>query len=218
MKRALLALTILFAGLGTQAAVTAEDVFGAFFGIIVNQINNANGGNTNNGNWGPEDDNLILKDNGKNILFGTSTLDLNDTVGVLNLPRCGASGNQRVSKVRFMVNGSDIYIYRLEVTYQNGLKENFSVNNDFTDGDRSKTFNLKGLNDRCIKRLRISGEVYEDNNGWNGNSGGPWSGNNGGWNNSNWPAPAGSVTIGWGKPSKPKKWKERSIISYVGIK
>lgn len=216
MKRAILALGILFAGIGTHAAVTAEDVFGAFFGIIVNQINNANnnGGNNNNGNWGPEDDNLILKDNGKNILFGTSTLDVNDTIGVLNLPRCGNSGNQRVSAVRFMVSGSDVYVHRLEVTYQNNAKENFAINRDFSDGDRSAKLNLRGSNDRCIKRLRISGEVYEDNNNW-GN--GPWSGNN-------WPAPVGSVTIGWGKPgkpnkpNKPNKWKERSIISYVGIK
>lgn len=66
--------------------------------------------------------------------------------------RCG------LSEVRLQVNVRAAEIDHLAVQYANGMWDELSVRERFGRGSSSRWMNLRGLGDRCIKKIVVVGD------------------------------------------------------------
>lgn len=139
--------------LATSANAYAQfnpfDFFNAILGIIESEVN---------GGTGP-----ILEDSGDLIALGQVVLNRNKDQDTLSLPRCRTNGNERVSQLRFVVRKNKVFIERIRVQYQNNNVQTFIVNRTYRDRASSGWINLRGGNDRCIRKIRVTGQVGETN-------------------------------------------------------
>lgn len=157
MKKAMiLVLGVIFSAGSVQAAEPV-DFFGAIFNIIENQINKDKPGSAN------ANKKVILKETENKIVLGRVFLTPNKTVDTVNLPNCTkGTGNKRVTRLRLVVAGADVYVDIFRVKYHNGATETFAVNQGFNDGETSKWFNLKG-DARCVVAAAARGQVVVKN-------------------------------------------------------
>ena len=218
MMKKLILVAALFMSATVRAEITPEDVFGTIFDIIQTQIEkdkqNQNGGNNNwqnNNGWQDNSwkgNKVLLKDVGDKIILGRVFIDERGA-DRFDLPRCNQSKNQRVNRLRLVVNEADVYIDRVRVVFQNGSAQVIDVDDVFEDGERTRWIDLKGAADRCIKTVRITGEVLQKQPNW----GGGFGPGNGAFN------PFGPG-IGKPKPGKGpfKPFKETAVINVVGQK
>lgn len=195
----LLLMALVFTGFSAHAQVQPEQIFGTIWDIIQDKINEDKGVNNPppviDNEWNYGDNKVLLQQKGDQILLGRLSFDRTTDFDVVDLPRCNASPNQRIDRLRFAVQRGNLYVERLRVTFQNGQTQVFDINDDFMDGDRSAWIDLRGAN-RCIKRIRMTGELL---------TGPSWSGGN---NN-------GNFNIHFGNNNGPNK-NRRAVVNFVG--
>jgi len=189
-----------------QADVQPEDVFGAIFDIIQDQIKKDKQDDLN-GDHDWKSNKVLLQNQGDKIILGRVFIDNETGVDNVNFPPCNQSPNAPVTHLRFVVKRADVFIEMIRVTFQNGVTHTFDVEEDFQDGDKSPWMDLAG-NARCIKKIRVVGETNNvmmppnwNNNPWNNH----WN-NHPGWNN----GPGNNFEFGFND--------EPSVITFVGLK
>ncbi|MCE3012145.1 MAG: DUF2541 family protein [Proteobacteria bacterium] len=88
-------------------------------------------------------------------LLGTTKLARHrDDADLIRLTpvRCG------LSEVRLQVNVRAAEIDHLAVQYANGMWDELSLRDRFARGSSSRWMNLRGLGDRCIKKIVVVGD------------------------------------------------------------
>lgn len=144
--RILAALIFFVSAASAQAQFNPGPFINGIFKLIESEIN--------------KDNKVVLQDDGDQILLGRVFLDTNKEVDTLTLPACGnKSANKRVDRVRFIVRRNAAYIDQVRITFQNNTTQIFNVEDKFAQGETSGWVNLKGNSNRCIKRIRVTGEV-----------------------------------------------------------
>ncbi len=169
MKTVLLVIAIFMgATANANGKVQPEEVFGSFLDLILDQVEKDK--NDNSINW--VDDNgfdwqngkVVLQDMGDKILL--AQLEIGPAgVDSVELPRCIFGDNQRVSHLRLLVSKADVMIDTVRVTFQNNTTQLISVEDNYLKGEKTGWMPLKGAKDRCIKRLRVTGEVIKKKKG-----------------------------------------------------
>ena len=77
---------------------------------------------------------------------------------VVNLPQCGASGNQPVDRVRIVVRDHRAEIDRLRIQFHHGGAQVLHLKDVFAAGSESRWVDLQGES-RCISKIVIVGDT-----------------------------------------------------------
>jgi hypothetical protein len=190
MKTVLLVTAILMSA-SARADVNPAIPFINFVGnVIQDKINDHNGNNVDLIDLDDEDVNynkVILLDQGNKIILGQLTIDEEVGMDSFTLPKCHLGDNKPVSQIRFAVKKNDVTIDTIRVTFQNGKTQVIDVSNDYSNGEKTEWFALKGLKDRCIQKIRVTGSAFHQWDGGDSDFNGP--GNHG---------PGGHIGFGGG--------------------
>lgn len=215
MKKVLLVLALVASNVAS-AQVQPEDIFGGILDIIQDQINK----DKNKVDYGPG---VILKDIGNNrIALGRIRLNDSESIGSFTLPKCNQSPNTPVSALRFQVSGSDAYVRRVRITYQNGDMENVNVDEVYDSGTPSDWYQVD-TGKRCVQSITVRGGPVTiidgfDNGGFDGGFElGPIKGFKKGpqfppSGHPGWGGP------GWGGPKPPPAKPAPTVLTFIGLK
>jgi Protein of unknown function (DUF2541) len=149
-----------------QAKIDGDEVAAGIFGFILGKIIEKKKGKKDDEFVWDESDKVILKKVNNQLVLGNVVLKPSGVADAVAFPRCNVSKNDPVGALRFRVDQANVYVRHIQITYQNGERENVSVNRSFAKGTSSDWYNLQGKNDRCVKRIRVSGESLSSGKTW----------------------------------------------------
>jgi hypothetical protein len=176
MKAVFLVTAILMSA-SARADVNPAIPFINFVGnVIQDKINDQNGGNVDFFDFDDQDadsSKVILLDQGNKIILGQLTIDEEIGMDSFTLPKCNVSDNEPVSQIRFAVKKNDVAIDTVRVTFQNGKTQVINVSNDYSKGEKTEWFALKGVKDRCIQKIRVTGSAFHQWDDGDSDFGGP---------------------------------------------
>lgn len=110
-------------------------------------------------------DKVILKHVNNQLILGNVVLKPNGLPDSVSFPQCKVSKNDPVRALRFRIDQADVYVRSVQITYQNGQRENVAVDRTFGKKSSSSWYNIDGQQ-RCIQKIRVSGESLSNGKTW----------------------------------------------------
>ena len=147
-----------------QAKIDGDEVAAGIIGFILGKMYEKNKDKKDDIVWG-NNDKVILKHNGDQLILGNVVLKPNGASDSVSFPQCNVSKNDPVRALRFRIDQADVYVQNVQITFQNGKRENVPVNRSFSKKSSSSWYNVAGQQ-RCIKKIRVSGESLSNGKTW----------------------------------------------------
>ncbi len=149
-----------------QAKIDGDEAIAiGIIGFILGKIHQKNKDKKDDDFVWEDNDKVILKHVNNQLILGNVILKPTGVSDSVSFPVCAKSKNDPVRALRFRIDQANAYVTSVRITYQNGQRENVSVERSFAKKSSSSWYNVDGQQ-RCIKNIRVSGESFSSGKTW----------------------------------------------------
>ncbi len=166
MKKFLVLFLFSVSAATAQAKIDGDEALAiGIIGFILGKLQQKNKDKKDDNIVWENNDKVVLKHVNDQLILGTVVLKPFGNTDSVSFPKCNVSKNDPVRALRFRVNQANVYVRSIQITYQNGDRENVSVNRNFRTQSSSDWYNLSG-DQRCVRKIRATGESLSNGKTW----------------------------------------------------